>query len=1492
MNKKYTSPHKTKDRISYYQDILGSLLENIIVKDRVISKEYFKLKDTYKNTIYDISETQKDLDVEKYKQFLQFMIHELDKNNTEFSQNKGEILTTHIIDNATSEDKQEIEKIRKKYEDIYNLSRLQKNKTPEIKTQIQSRLDKLYLTFKPSDIEDISKPRQVNYDGSKVYPNWLEDLLSVSKTSLYELKEGEINISNILEQDDTQFIDTLKERVKGLKKCELNESGDTPNSQLKKDYYKTEFTLESQKLKDINDIQDEEDKIKKISEVCNNITWGTEDYKYQKSKSDEDKFKEFKTFLKQHPEEINYLKTFLPSTCFNSNGNSNGNVVSIIDDEIIKLIKSKDRQYRQYIYGFYNAIKDFIPIKQFYEVYNMAEGWKHNCHPLVNWNLIANMMYNRCAISNNTQDIFPARFILPSKSRYKIKVNNNSDKLYYDIRNPKNLDSIIFKSDSTLNFLGFINIKYFYEKTKQFRNWIIFIFKNEFENNNPTLMDYISGEIPKYILVNFKFEQINNGSLVGKLGVTYEELKDFKMKSKLKKIFLYKFKNDKTNFFIRTKELSDYDINRYNMEEYEIDYKTSIDSNRSYFSNGGSLIKQNNKFTIKLNLSNNINLFNDKLSNNTYNSYLNLHLSKYVLNIKNEDKFEIFRILYKYLLISSNEISYRTLIDKKTYDKYLITKYKPLHYKYYTLYETLIKFNIFYNINKNDNILNIGTNITPIEIIKNNNYKINKIKCIIFKPKIIYLKNESKSILNYIKNFKKIYDLDVIFFTEQIEKILDIDIKNINNYQLFFYSIYDIDNKFWIYDNFYNIINLFIGIILCLKYTKIGGDFIINLGNVAYKQNADVYLILKNYFEESNLYYPEISNLYKNTGVLGVFKNFKGISTLEYNNLLEILNKLIKLYPDNLITNFNIYDKDERERFNITKPINENTREKYITGFLPDDTDYSEIIKFNNSIYLDKFIFVEKVIELYKKSNDLDNIKVPTQEQLTNAILYCKKYDIPYIDKFSKPAFQDKFGKQILHEAYGLHEPIIYKFKTPSTLKIKQSISLSKKHKKTKSKSHTKIKKNKKTKKTSFRFSNLFNNNSDNSDNSNSSDSSDSSYTSSYKTHKTYPPRKTQSLKQQHKHMVNLIPELDPINNRIEQTTKLIDSRKDFDAPESMQNLKWFEINKQFRYYKHKDDKEKIHLDKKVQKLLGDSGISQAWLKMYEIITDCNLIPTQRKSTYKSFHICEAPGTFINCINNYISTKTKYDSFEWKAQSLHSKSAKGKGTAFGDDFGLIKRHKERWDWGADGSGDITNIMNIKHYEKVVKEMHGVDLITSDCGLPMKCEGYEKVAFASFLTILQCLPKGGSMVYKILTPIDEPLILNLIYIAYNNFKELIFYKPVQNSQSREFYIVGKGYLGTEPYILEKFFDELKKFKEDSEIDLFNDKYPEAFVSQIIKASSDLADNFVYTIERQIYFMDNKYVMPKEFVKLFFDYYNEKNEDWIRKYKPMRLDKKLV
>ena len=113
---------------------------------------------------------------------------------------------------------------------------------------------------------------------------------------------------------------------------------------------------------------------------------------------------------------------------------------------------------------------------------------------------------------------------------------------------------------------------------------------------------------------------------------------------------------------------------------------------------------------------------------------------------------------------------------------------------------------------------------------------------------------------------------------------------------------------------------------------------------------------------------------------------------------------------------------------------------------------------------------------------------------------------------------------------------------------------------------------------------------------------------------------------------------------------------------------------------------------------------------------DCDLVPTNRKGIFKSFHICEAPGAFISCINHYIHTKTQYNSYEWKSQSLKPKGSKSKKDTIGDTYGFMKKYPNHWDFGIDDTGDITNIENIKYYAKMAKEMN-INLMTSDCGLP-------------------------------------------------------------------------------------------------------------------------------------------------------------------------------
>ena len=126
--------------------------------------------------------------------------------------------------------------------------------------------------------------------------------------------------------------------------------------------------------------------------------------------------------------------------------------------------------------------------------------------------------------------------------------------------------------------------------------------------------------------------------------------------------------------------------------------------------------------------------------------------------------------------------------------------------------------------------------------------------------------------------------------------------------------------------------------------------------------------------------------------------------------------------------------------------------------------------------------------------------------------------------------------------------------------------------------------------------------------------------------------------------------------------------------------------------------------------------------------------------------------------------------------------------------------------------------------------------------------------------------------------------------------MYFFKPVQNSQSREFYIIGKSYLGIDQNVLDKLLSLINKFDKPNfnkeEYDLFNDMYPEEFVIQVQNICEKLASNYVNSIERIVYYTDNIDSLGKKYKKHIEDYISEKNEDWIKKYKPRRIDKKWI
>ena len=278
---------------------------------------------------------------------------------------------------------------------------------------------------------------------------------------------------------------------------------------------------------------------------------------------------------------------------------------------------------------------------------------------------------------------------------------------------------------------------------------------------------------------------------------------------------------------------------------------------------------------------------------------------------------------------------------------------------------------------------------------------------------------------------------------------------------------------------------------------------------------------------------------------------------------------------------------------------------------------------------------------------------------------------------------------------------------------------------------------------------------------------------------------------------------------------------------------KWNSEKLKSRYYKSKTDgAEKLinYIDRTFK-----ITVSQAWLKMYEICVLFKII-NKRKSQINSYHICELPGNFISAINHYIHTHTNIKNFNWHAQSLNPKKKDGFGN-YG--YGILHRHRNRWDFGKDNTGDITKVENIKYYKKYFKD---IDLLTSDCGLGWTNEediSLKKVHFAQMLFMFYNLNRGGNFVGKFILPITNSLEINMIYLMYKSFKRLYFYKPLQNQYSSEFYIIGLHYIPVDKKITDSMFKKLSNFKKETLSKcIIRESYPKRFVHQFIKAIKDI------------------------------------------------------
>jgi hypothetical protein len=319
----------------------------------------------------------------------------------------------------------------------------------------------------------------------------------------------------------------------------------------------------------------------------------------------------------------------------------------------------------------------------------------------------------------------------------------------------------------------------------------------------------------------------------------------------------------------------------------------------------------------------------------------------------------------------------------------------------------------------------------------------------------------------------------------------------------------------------------------------------------------------------------------------------------------------------------------------------------------------------------------------------------------------------------------------------------------------------------------------------------------------------------------------------------------------------------------------WDNLKKVVRFYRPTDTAK--HLKTIIEKKFNQKSISQAWVKMYEIIVKYDLIKN-KDNTYKTFHLCEAPGNFISATNHYIKTQTNIENFDWYAQTLNPFISVNKLRAFKDDFNYIRNYSNRWKFGYNDSGDIMDIENIKWYRKFTLDRN-VDLITSDCGIPENF-GFDsviKLHCAQLIFILYNLPDKSSCVAKMKIPIIYSLQVELYYKYYQSFDKLYFYKGNQNPSSKEFYLVGIGYNRS---VLEKELDSLLQVFKNYDTEYDKDRtFPESFIFQLEKIYGVLVDNYIFNFERKLYYVDNYKNIDKSHFDLLDKIITKKNDEWI-------------
>lgn len=301
-----------------------------------------------------------------------------------------------------------------------------------------------------------------------------------------------------------------------------------------------------------------------------------------------------------------------------------------------------------------------------------------------------------------------------------------------------------------------------------------------------------------------------------------------------------------------------------------------------------------------------------------------------------------------------------------------------------------------------------------------------------------------------------------------------------------------------------------------------------------------------------------------------------------------------------------------------------------------------------------------------------------------------------------------------------------------------------------------------------------------------------------------------------------------------------------------------------------------------IQNEYGGESVTQAWLKMYEILSIFGQQFFGSMDEVKSFHCCELPGAFIFAMKHYMATICKNKKWDWLAQSLNPEKDK---SAFGNQFGLVKKNPDKYDFG-NGTGDITSVDNIKYYKGVAKDSN---FFTADCGVSHEVRGnlQDKITY-SILMFMLIVPKlGSSFVCKLYLPLKNANEVMLFYLIFMHYRRVELFKPKQNVRSTEFYLIGiDKKLEVSKPIETKVMSNKKEFKLSD--------VPIEFQLDLFGLIKQMCDNYVEQMILKVSYVKLHKHLDKEVIQKLQDEIEKMPKKWITYYglKKTNVNKRII